>query len=496
MDLAGAAWTCASSSPARVRAGEAEAVGLAVDGGGRELGVDREDQHAERRRSGRRSTCSPAPVISTRPGREQAGDVGAEPRAELGAARAGPAAWAASRSAAAASEEPPPIPAATGIRLSIVSRCGGAVPAGRARGRAASARPARLGPSTPGQMTSSASPGAGSSVSSSASESAWTTETSGCSPSSRGVPTKRQRLTLPGARANSLIAGSPRTARAIPPAPRLSARASAGRPSASSAARGRGRGPSPPARASPAAPSSGARSRRCTSARSSGSGGGADPPQADQHGVDVRDRVEDAPRHRAQHAHLARQLGEHGRRAVGRAAGLRREPLADLALDHRDLGRRRRGAPRPRAGSPSPRRRRGGWRRPWSGPAARRARSSRTASPKCSVALANGSRASRRAGSSLRSTSTTWTWATRDARYSLSTPSPPPTSSTTSSSASAASRPITSSRFESIRKFCPRSRLGRMPNAFEAAQARLRREPAHQPNRRAAFASTACSSSS
>ena len=80
------------------------------------------------------------------------------------------------------------MPAATGTRLSIVSRCGGAsqpVASRKSCERAA----ARFGPSTPGQTTSSASPGAGSSVSSSASESAWTTETSGCSPSSRGSPT-------------------------------------------------------------------------------------------------------------------------------------------------------------------------------------------------------------------------------------------------------------------------------------------------------------------
>ena len=62
-----------------------------------------------------------------------------------------------------------------------------------------------------------------------------------------------------------------------------------------------------------------------------------DPAQADEDRVDVRHRVEDGARHGADHAHLARELGEHRRRAVGGAAGLRREPLADLALDHRDL---------------------------------------------------------------------------------------------------------------------------------------------------------------
>ena len=47
---------------------------------------------------------------------------------------------------------------------------------------------------------------------------------------------------------------------------------------------------------------------------------------------------------------------------------------------------------------------------------------------------------------------------------------------------SSAARAITSSMFESIRKFWPSSRFGRMPNALQAAQARLRRELAHQPN--------------
>jgi hypothetical protein len=82
------------------------------------------------------------------------------------------------------------MPAATGTRLSIVSRCGGASQPVAAR-KAASAAPARFSPSTPGQTTSSAAApcGAGSSVSSSASDTGCTTETSGCSPSARGAPT-------------------------------------------------------------------------------------------------------------------------------------------------------------------------------------------------------------------------------------------------------------------------------------------------------------------
>ena len=45
-------------------------------------------------------------------------------------------------------------------------------------------------------------------------------------------------------------------------------------------------------------------------------------------------------------------------------------------------------------------------------------------------------------------------------------PSPPPISSTTSSAPTSAARAMTPRMFESMRKFWPRSRLGRMPNAF------------------------------
>ena len=88
------------------------------------------------------------------------------------------AAAAASRRAAAASADPPPMPPATGTRLAIEIRTGGPSQPVCAR-NAASARPARFSPSTPGQTTSSASPPAGSSSSSSASETGWTSDTSG-----------------------------------------------------------------------------------------------------------------------------------------------------------------------------------------------------------------------------------------------------------------------------------------------------------------------------
>ena len=61
---------------------------------------------------------------------------------------------------------------------------------------------------------------------------------------------------------------------------------------------------------------------------------------------------------------------------------------------------------------------------------------------------------------------------------------------------SSAARPITSRMFESIRKFWPSSRFGPDPELAHPAQARLRREVAHQPSSRAALASTAASSSS
>ena len=109
-----------------VAAREPEPVGLAVDRRRRELGVDRQHEHAERRRRGERLDVLARAGHQHAPGAQQARDVRAEPRRELGAGRGRPAAWAASRSAAAASEEPPPIPAATGIRFSIVRRCGGA----------------------------------------------------------------------------------------------------------------------------------------------------------------------------------------------------------------------------------------------------------------------------------------------------------------------------------------------------------------------------------
>ncbi len=58
------------------------------------------------------------------------------------------------------------------------------------------------------------------------------------------------------------------------------------------------------------------------------------PSKPDQHRVDVRDGPEHRPPDRTQHPHLARELGEHRGRPVGRRPRRRGKSLADLALDH------------------------------------------------------------------------------------------------------------------------------------------------------------------
>ena len=238
--------------------------------------------------------------------------------------------------------------------------------------------------------------------------------------------------------------------------------------------------------------------------------------QPDEHRVDVRHRRE----HRARHA----AAGPARRRRAGRAptAGRTRSCRARRRTARRppsgpcrpSAARRR--APRSCAGSRPPRCRRAGWRRPSSAPARAPRRSSFIASAKCSVTLSNGSTASRRAASSARSSSTTCTCATRGARYSESTPRPPPISSTTSSGPSRASRSMTPRMFESMRKFWPRSRLGRTPKSrirrrlgcvvvrapapsasgASPGDGRAGSAAAHHRSSAAALRSTSCSSSS
>ena len=384
------------------------------------------------------------------------------------------------------------MPAATGMRFSIMSRCGGPSQPVASR-KSCSARAARLGPSTPGQTTSSVSPVAGSSVSSSASESACTTETSGCRPSSRGSPTKRQRLTLPGARARR-VTPWPRTTRAIAPA-RASppARPRAGR--SPPALRVPGRGPSPPAPASRGAPSSDARSRRTHQRAQLRVGRRAGAAQADEDGVDVRHRVEDVPRHGPQHAHLGRQLREHRRRAVGGAARLRGQPLPHLALHHRhlrldarqlldhaqdhrrrdavgqvrdDLGRRRveRAEVEPDGVAEVQRR--------------VRVRVQGVAEGGLELAVHFDHMHVRHAcGQVLRQHAEP----AADLEHYVR----------------GIERRLAPDHVEQVRvdqEVLPEVAVGADPERLHAAQAGLRREAAHQPNRRAAFASTACSSSS
>ena len=95
-----------------------------------------------------------------------------------------------------------------------------------------------------------------------------------------------------------------------------------------------------------------------------------------QHGVDVGHGMEHAPRDRPRITFTSHASWASTRRdAVGGRAGRGGEALADLLLHHRHPGRRPRAAPRSCAGSRSRRPRRAGWRRPSSAPGrARRGR--------------------------------------------------------------------------------------------------------------------------
>ena len=178
--------------------------------------------------------------------------------------------------------------------------------------------------------------------------------------------------------------------------------------------------------------------------------------------------------------------------AVGGRPGLGGEPLADLLLHHRDPARHAGqllDRAQDRAGGDAVGQVRDDLRRR----RVQRARGrGRIASARCSVVFGWASSASRSAGSSERSSSTTWTCAQRAARCSLSTPRPPPISSTTSPGASSAARSMTPRMFESIRKFWPRSRLGRTPNCLQAPQARLGRAGRSPPEQGGGVRSTCC----
>ena len=133
---------------ARRRPGQAEPVGLAIDGGGRQRERLRHD-HAARRgeRRKRLARPRPRPVPRTGPGSSWLGTSAPRPAA-ICAIRSGHRGQPRRQlSIAAASADPPPIPAATGIRLWIWTRTGGASQPGARR--AASASATRLGPSPP-----------------------------------------------------------------------------------------------------------------------------------------------------------------------------------------------------------------------------------------------------------------------------------------------------------------------------------------------------------
>ena len=135
------------------------------------------------------------------------------------------------------------------------------------------------------------------------------------------------------------MAPSFRTARESPAATDARRARRAGSPSSASAARARARIVSGAPGASASEPASAL--RRCakaaaTSSRSARLGRRPGAPQPDQHGVDVRRGREHRARHGPQHLHVAGELREHRRQAVGARAGRRGEALADLLLDHPD----------------------------------------------------------------------------------------------------------------------------------------------------------------
>ena len=260
-------------------------------------------------------------------------------------------------------------------------------------------------------------------------------------------------------------------------------------PGAIACVRGR-RARDPPARSSGPAPCAGGRTPPARTRAARGPPAGR-PHEADEHGVDVGHRVEDRARHRPQHPHVARELREHGRHAIGVASPPWPRSAARPPSAPSPPSAPRRGGPRPSAGSPSPRCRTAGSRRPSS--AADRApsgrgRARRRCAASCSVGLERLAQRRLQRGVDLHDVDVR----DRRARCSDSTPRPPPISSTTSSGPSSAARSMTPRMFESMRKFCPRSRLGRTPNSASLRRLGWR----HHRSSAAAVASTAASSSS
>ena len=287
--------------------------------------VDRAGARA-RRRAGRRSARGAVARqrldVLARAGHQRAGagqhhrDVGAEAhrRGRAGSRARRPA--EASRSAAAALLEPPAIPAAIGIRLAIVSRCGGASQPVAARNSLQRAQREVLAGRRPGRSTSSRSP-AGSSVTSSASRVGWTSETSGCRPSAPRRADQQAEVDLAGA---SVLSTAAPTARAT-----AAARATR---------RGRRRGGRAPralrvcARGCPASAFGASESERASALRrcakpcwtslrrlSGGAGLWRLRPTSTESTFGIG--MEDAARDLLDDADVARELGEHRRDAVG-----------------------------------------------------------------------------------------------------------------------------------------------------------------------------------
>ena len=229
------------------------------------------------------------------------------------------------------------------MRFSIRRRTGAPSQPVRSRKRR-SATAARFAPSTPGQMhaVGRRPRPAGSSSTSSASAIGWKTLTSSWRPSvarradvEAEVDLRRRRVRAARSRGHRSASASARNSSGA----RRSARTSAGWPSACERRAGAvahvgpvARGQRERARQRLAAVGEGGPDERAQRGRRRRAGAVED----DEHRVDVGHRVEDRARDRAVHAHVAGELGEHARDAVGRRCPARR-----------------RSARRPRAG-PSP----------------------------------------------------------------------------------------------------------------------------------------------
>ena len=369
-------------------------------------------------------------------------------------------------------------------------------PPARSR-NARSAAPARFGPSTPGQTTSSR-PGAARRHLVAQVERLHERHELVTAVLARRAEEQAE-VDLRRARARS-ARPSASAARGTPPARGARRGRRPGGRAAASAARARSRTPAPPrarAPASAAAPCGGGRTRADDARAASGAGAAAGALQHDEHAVDVGHREEDRARHRAQHAHVAGELREHRRHAVGGAAGRRRRtarrPPSGPSRPTRHAG----AAPRSCAGSRRRRCRRAGWRRPSSAPARARARSS--AHRVGEVQRRVGERRERVAQRRLQRAVELDDVDVREraARCSVSTPSPPPISSTTSSGPSSRGALDHAEDVRVDEEVLAELAVGPHAELAQAAQARLARGARFTIRRAAAaLGSTSASSSS